>query len=109
MPMVVLLPMPTMTTTMTTTTILMTLIDHNNDNDHDRRQTTERAVFSDSPKCPDAIKSYFYVYAYSVGEYADFLDEQIGVILNLDFGPVAHAAPNSFDDYTAQRVQCKCP
>ena len=76
MPMVVPLPMPTMMTTVTTTTIVMTVIDCNNDNDHDRRQTTERAVSSGPPKCPDAIKSYFYVYSCSVGEYADFLDEQ---------------------------------
>src|SRR5260370_31526046 len=72
MPMVVPLPMPTMMTTMTTTTIMMTVIDYNNDNDHDRRQTTERAVSSGPPKCPDAIKSYFYVYSCSIGEYADF-------------------------------------
>ncbi len=109
MPMVVPLPMPTMMTTMTTTTIVMTLIEYSNDNDHDRRPTTERAVSSGPPKCPDAIKSYFYIYSCSVGEYADFLEEQTGVILNLDFGPVAHVAPNSFDDYAAQRVQCKFP
>jgi len=66
MPMVVPLPMPTMMTTVTTTTIVMTVIDCNNDNDHDRRQTTERAVSSGPPKCPDAIKSYFYVYSCSV-------------------------------------------
>lgn len=63
MPMVVPLPMPTIMTTMTTTTIVMTVIDYNHDNDHDRRQTTERAVSSGPPKCPNAIKSYFYVYS----------------------------------------------